>query len=226
MLLCALTARPAWSVPQAAGEGSTSNPDPPDAVITFPGDARIQSVDLLPDGERALVVLRVGSVNLWAVLVYYWIELLAAALTATCVVLLWRLLRHRRQIGKPHCRHCNYLLVDFEGEVCPECGRALSPRNRVIGRPWRWRVAVVGTVLVGAIGSYLYLFPQVPRVGGAANWQRWLSPRAYDWAWHHNQAWLHRRKAWLTRVVVVELATGRIVLSGPWSTSATDMYGG
>ena len=110
---------------------------PPDRVFTYPGDTRILDLAIAPDGGHVYAVMRIGTVNLWAVAVYRWPEIALVVAIAVPAIALWRLLRRRQAIGQPHCRRCNYLLVDGGSLTCPECGIELSPRNRVIGPRYR-----------------------------------------------------------------------------------------
>ncbi len=181
-----------------------------DRVFTYPGDTSIRSIHPGADGEHIYALFQVGSVNLWAVLVYHWVEIAALAGGITAAMLLWRLLRRRQEIGQPHCRKCNYLLVNFSGDCCPECGAQLTDRNRVTARPRGRRIAVLAAMLLVVFGGYLTGRSRLPREGAAGEWFLWLSPRLYDWAWHHGQAWLHERKSWILRVVEIDVVTGAV----------------
>ena len=147
-------------------------PASPTGIFTYPGDTQIQDVLLLPDGLHALALLRIGSVNLWSVLVYYWVEIVAVAGVSILVVLLWRLLGRPLVMGGPHCRRCKYPLVGLDGEVCPECGAALTSRNRIIGRPRRLRVVIALALLVGIVAGYVTGRPRLTRVGSVNTWCR------------------------------------------------------
>ena len=109
-----------------------AKPLSPSGVFTYPGDTQIQDVLLLLDGRHGLALFRIGSGNLWSVLVYHWMGIVAAI--AVCVLLLFlnHLSRLPRRVGKPYCRRCNYLLVGV-GDTCPECGASVAGRNRVPG---------------------------------------------------------------------------------------------
>ena len=208
----ALSAAPtARGQDQVDGEIEESPPlRQPDGIFTYPGDTQIRDIILAPDGRSAYAVFAIGSVNIWAVLVYHWVEIAAAVIGVTVALMLWRVVRRRREIGQPHCRRCNYLLVNFSGTACPECGVELADRNRVMGRPRRWRIAMFSGLLAAVGAGYLGGRSQLPREGQASTWFYWLSPRLYDWAWHHGQGWLHNHKAWLSRVVEIDLQSGRI----------------
>ena len=184
-------------------------PLPPTGVFTYPGDTQIQDILLLPDGRHALALFRVGSVNLWSVLVYHWIEIVTVVAVCVLLLALNHLLRRSRQPGKPYCRRCNYLLIGA-GDVCPECGASLTGRNRVIGRS-RWPRVVLFTVLIGEIvGSYAVVNDRITRDGSVNSWCLWLSPAVYDWAYHNGQDWLTRHKSWRCRVVEIDLADGSV----------------
>ncbi len=188
----------------------SDQPLSPSGVFTYPGDTQIHDVIVLPDGLHALVLLRIGSVNVWSVLVYYWVEILAVVAVSLVFVLLWRLLGRSRVTGEPHCRRCNYLLVGFDGKVCPECGIALTSRNRIIGRPRRLPIVIALTMLVGIVAGYVTGRPRLPRTGSVSTWCQWLSPGLYDWAWHAGHDWLARHKSWRSRVVEIDLDSGRV----------------
>jgi len=184
-------------------------PLPPSGVFTYPGDTQIQDILLLPDGRHALALFRVGSVNLWSVLVYHWLEIVTAITVCVLLLVLNHLVRRPRSVGKPYCRQCNYLLIGV-GDVCPECGVSLAGRNRVTGRS-RWLRFVLFPVLIGSIvGSYAVVKDRVTRDGSVNSWCLWLSPAVYDWAYHNDQAWLTRHKSTRCRVVEIDLADGAV----------------
>lgn len=79
----------------------------------------------------------------------------AALLAATGA---WALRRSRRRVGDtPHCRRCDYILIQRDGGRCPECGTEISPRTIVHGERRRhaaWLAAAVlllGGALLGVI---------------------------------------------------------------------------
>lgn len=127
----------------------------PDGVFTFRGDTRIQDIVLAPEGTHAYAIFQIGSVNLWAVLVFFWPEITATLVTLCIGVALWRVLRRRRRLGEPHCRRCNYLLTNLSGDRCPECGFELTEGNRVIGQPRRWKIAALLVLMVMTAAGYL-----------------------------------------------------------------------
>ena len=184
-------------------------PLPPTGVFTYPGDTQIQDILLLPDGRHALALFRVGSVNLWSVLVYHWIEIVTVVAVCVLLLALNHLLRRSRQPGKPYCRRCNYLLIGV-GDVCPECGASLTGRNRVIGRSRRPRFVVVSVLLGAVLAYYAVGYDRGLRYGTANSWCQWLSPGLYDWAYHNDQSWLTRHKSWRCRVVEIDLADGAV----------------
>jgi hypothetical protein len=182
----------------------------PSAIHTFPGDAWIESIYPAPEGQHVLIHWRLGSVNIWSVLVYYWPEIVAGV--TAIVMLLWlrHILKHKRVRGQLHCRRCDYLLTNLASSMCPECGLQLNDRTRVIGRSRRILVAI-NLILIAALAcSWFVLRDRLPRRGAASEWLYWLSPGMYDWAWRHKREWLIRHKTWLTQVVEVDPATGAI----------------
>ncbi len=185
-------------------------PLPPTGVFTYPGDTQIQDILLLPDGLHALVLLRIGSVNVWSVLVYHCVEIAAAIAVCVLLLILNHLIRRPRQPGKPYCRRCNYLLVGVDAEICPECGANVTGRNHVIGRSRRLRFVVLSLAFGSVVGSSVLGYDSFPRHGAVKSWCLWLSPVLYDWAYHNDQDWLTRHKSMRCRVVEIDLADGAV----------------
>lgn len=209
-LLPGLFGQASFAQPEVAADDRATIIIHPDAVFTYPGDTWIRNIHLASDGEHIYVDFHVGSVNLWAVLVFYWPEIVGVLFGLMLLVMLWRLIRRKRIIGQPHCRRCNYLLIKAQSDRCPECGLLLTPRNRVIGRPQSWRIALAASLLLAITGGYLAGRARLPREGAVSDWFHWLSPRLYDWAWHNGQQWLHQRKAWLMKIVEIDPSSGRV----------------
>ena len=209
-LLPGLFGQASFAQPEVAADDRATIIVQPDAVFTYPGDTWIRSIHLAPDGEHIYAHFQVGSVNLWAVLVFHWPEIVGVLFGLMLLVMLWRLIRRKRIIGQPHCRRYNYLLINAHSDRCPECGLLLTPRNRVIGRPQSWRIALAASLLLAITGGYLAGRARLPREGAVSDWFHWLSPRLYDWAWRNGHQWLHQRKAWLTKIVEIDPSSGRI----------------
>ncbi|MEE8458876.1 MAG: hypothetical protein V3S08_03330 [Phycisphaerales bacterium] len=186
-----------------------AKPLPPTGIFTYPGDTQIQDILLLPDGRHALALFRIGSVNLWSVLVYHWIEIVAAIAVCVLLLVLNHLIRLPRRVGEPYCRRCNYLLVGVGG-TCPECGASVAGRNRVTGRSRRPGFVLVAVLLGVVVGGYVVGNDRLPRDGTANSWCLWLSPGLYDWAYHNDQHWLTRHKSTRCRVVEIDLADGAV----------------
>ncbi|TDJ57068.1 MAG: hypothetical protein E2O40_03580 [Planctomycetota bacterium] len=186
-----------------------AKPLPPTGVFTYPGDTQIQDILLLPDGRHGLALFRIGSINLWSVLVYHWIEIVAAIAVCVLLLVLNHLIRRPRRVGKPYCRRCNYLLIGV-GDTCPECGASVAGRNRVTGRSRRPRFVLVAVLLGVVVGGYAVGNDRIPRDGIANSWCLWLSPGLYDWAYHNDQHWLTRHKSTRCRVVEIDLADGAV----------------
>ena len=182
----------------------------PSHIFSYPGDTWIDWIDLTPDGKHLRAHWRLGSVNLWAVLVYFWPELLAFIAALMLVVMLCRVIRRKRIVGQWYCRKCNYQLANSVSDRCPECGATLTPRNRVIGRPPLWRLGLIGVLLMAIGAGYEYGRGHFPREGTVSKWFYWCSTRIYDWAYHHDQDWLLRHKTWITQIVEIDPQTGRI----------------
>ncbi len=210
-LLPGLFGQASFAHPEVAADDGPTIVIQPDAVFTYRGDTWIHSIHLAPDGEHIYAHFQVGSVNLWAVLVFYWPEIVGVLIGLMLLVMLWRLIRRKRIVGQPHCRRCNYLLINAPSDRCPECGLLLTLGNRVIGRPQSRRIALAASLMLAITGGNLAGRARLPREGAVSDWFHWLSPRLYDWAWHHQHEWLHRHKVWITRIVEIDPKTGAIL---------------
>ncbi len=132
------------------------------------------------------------TVNLWSFGVWYWPEALAVVL-ALLVLVTGRWWWFARRGSEPRCRKCRYELTNLKSEACPECGTALTPRNRVTGLRSKWRMALapVALLLIGI--AWWFGEGHVPRHG-------WVSEKVqWHWAVHQRttyQSRLGQRQPW------------------------------
>ncbi|QQE10327.1 hypothetical protein JD969_12530 [Planctomycetota bacterium] len=121
-----------------------------------------------------------GAVNVWALGVYYWLEIVGVL---CLVMVVWGLIgiwRRRRkladvQVGEAYCGKCGYGLTGLskKDDVCPECGcegageggkRRKVMSKRVKGGVW-WRWWVVGCAFGVAV------LMGVMRYGADGKWE-------------------------------------------------------
>jgi hypothetical protein len=141
------------AVPQS-DETTESLPTlPPLHRIAFPADERIVAAVFSSDGTVLRVVTDRRAVNVWALGIYYWPEILGCLSGIAAVVCIRKVLSVRRNpqiVGAPHCRNCNYCLAGLVSDRCPECG-ALKKRFRsgktAIRRALPFVVALLGVAI-------------------------------------------------------------------------------
>jgi len=102
----------------------------------------------------------------------------------------WWLARRGKE---PRCRKCRYELTNLKSDACPECGTALTPRNRVIGMRSRWRMALAPAALLLIGSAWWFGESHVPRHG-------WVSEKVqWHWVVHQLAAYqpqLGQRQPW------------------------------
>jgi hypothetical protein len=86
--------------------------------------------------------------------------------------------RSKRRGNSPHCKSCDYLLVNLTSDRCPECGALIGPGNVVYGEP-RWQKR---TVFAWTTGSILAI------VLNGSVLQPWL--QHIDWRKHEPTSFL------------------------------------
>ncbi len=190
------------------------NPDPkhlPMHRIRLPGIPTIHSATFSQDGNTLYVLVDGKAINIWAILVYYWPELLGtlAGLTAlVCLPALRRIAKRPRLVGEPHCRKCNYCLKGCPSDRCPECGWRI--KRPIIGRP-TWRRCVpwlVPLALILALNGVMWAF-RVSRTGEMAKWCNWWSYDLETWAANHNVSlatWVQN----VDRVLELDVQSGQL----------------
>ena len=184
-------------------------------TISFRDSPRIGRCVFSVDSKSLFVELHPQAVNVWALLVYRWPEILGAlaGLATLCLMLfLWRILRRRQFVGRPHCRKCNYCLEGCPSERCPECGYEHALPRAIVGRPTRRRVlpTVVALVLVASGYATLHI-ARVPRSGTANDWINWWSVDLLKWAREKGQTAITDKATAVTRIVELDVATGKIL---------------
>jgi hypothetical protein len=133
---------------------------------------------ILPNSDSVEIRAEVvqPTVNVWSFGVWYWPEALAVVL-ALLVLVTGRWWWFARKGKEPRCRKCRYELTNLKSDACPECGTALTPRNRVIGMRSRWRMALAPAALLLIGSAWWFGESHVPRHG-------WVSEKVqWHWAW-------------------------------------------
>ena len=195
----------------AAQESDT--PFDPVHTIRFEESPRIGSAAFSKDGRSIFVLIHPQGVNIWALIVYRWPEVLGglAGLGTLCAGwVLWRIVRRERLVGKPYCPKCNYCLEGCPSDRCPECGYERARLGAVVGRAlWRRTLAVV-VVLAMIVAGYASLWvAAVPRDAQAKTWFNWWSVDLLAWAKDRGYRWITDHGQFVNRVLEVEVALGR-----------------
>ncbi|MEX2212790.1 MAG: hypothetical protein WD768_01595 [Phycisphaeraceae bacterium] len=192
-------------------------------LISMDGFALLPSAPGEP--PRAIAVGRVTRANVWAFIVYFWPEILFLILFLGLLVILWRVVRVMRRpqaVGEPICRRCRYQLTGINGEACPECGTKLTPRNRILGRSRRRRLAVPlalgALILSGASVLFYFWYPplgdyqwgwnsDLSREGSVSSWFIWPSDSLHAWT-IEREFWFDSMETMHGQVWLVNLAAG------------------
>lgn len=170
----------------SAGSAPVSDPPPietPDPLTGLPVYEPTNIIDIsgrdivdyivLDDQPTMIIAERVPTINIWALLFYFWPEIVTVVLAIIILCALRRLWKIRRNpgvpAGEPYCRKCHYQLTACESEKCPECGEKLTMRNRRIAkkRPSRFMPSCLTLILcVGVLATMV--------------WKHYTDPIAYS----------------------------------------------
>jgi len=196
----------------------------PDRII-----APVSFAEVAVNGEGSGAFISGGGqvIDIWALLVAAWPETVAATALLVGLVWMWRLHRHRRLRGEPYCRRCDYRLTGMAATTCPECGRPVTGRGRVVGRRRRWRVIVATGLVVATPLLYAVWLRGLPREGAVSRWRAWWSIELFEWADKHSIKWLTDRAVAGSLILKIDLATGatdRVVYVGPTRASVRGIH--
>ncbi|QDU34928.1 hypothetical protein KS4_30050 [Poriferisphaera corsica] len=108
--------------------------------------------EMLPiDGGRdeLLMWVEVTRVDLWDLVIFFWIEISIIGLAILGLIFVWRWLRYRKKVsevkvGERYCKRCGYVLENKKA-ACAECGA--KSMGKVRGR---WRGSFV-SLLAGVV---------------------------------------------------------------------------
>jgi hypothetical protein len=211
---------------QQSGSGSLPTISPVHE-IEIPKGERPFSFAFSPDHKVGyLLVYKEDAIDIWAMAVHYWPEVLGAvvALIALAWLLCFIRVRRRRRVrGDPYCRGCNYHLIQQarpsndsrmkflieEGARCPECGCDLRKRAPLRGRSMAYRIAPFTIPAAIAFACYLALFAAgVHRQNGALWWLCLDSPWVDHWATTHGSPWLLKWKCPISEVRRIRIDDG------------------
>ncbi|MCA9310948.1 MAG: hypothetical protein KDA21_07070, partial [Phycisphaerales bacterium] len=185
----------------------------PDDTTLFPfaHSPEVVQVAFGPD-DTLYVAANTELVNLWAVIVSHWPELLGVVLGVVLLVALVRfvsVMRRPQVVGRVYCRGCNYDVSDTP-ETCPECGRALAKVPARRGRTRRRRL--VRPAALAGVAMVLYALPWFLGVGRDWPWlagrAHWYSSDAVTWIRDHNAARYAPFIAGGTELLGVDMAKG------------------
>lgn len=166
------------------------------------------------DGRQFYTRLKTPAINIWSVLVYYTPEVLLSVLGLTLLVSVLLFLYSYRKGGLLHCRKCWYLLINFTGERCPECGVELAEKNRSYRRSVRTRMTQIAVMLVLGAGAYFlgsknrWVFQQ-PRIQSKYYWNSTALYRS-EFVRHWLPQWTLEHRSQADRIVRIDFASGKI----------------
>ncbi|MCZ6835443.1 MAG: hypothetical protein O7G85_06685 [Planctomycetota bacterium] len=154
----------------------------------------VRSIAFDPNGNSVYVHLHEPVINVWAVLVNHWPELLTGVLVLETLLLIAFFIRigRRPQLrDRPYCRRCNYDLSSHveciddgkrgrfdvtKDTKCSECGIDLNCELLRRGKSARRRLALIGPVwLVTSLGLVAMFGLGVPRQGAVSRHAFWPS---------------------------------------------------
>lgn len=105
---------------------------------TFFRDDSVRSVRTyrpIEDAPEIVIYEEVPTLNIWAMLFYFWPEIITLAIGI--IVLrstrrIWKMLRSPDiPVGEPYCLKCRYQLTGIDCESCPECGAMIQKYRRI-----------------------------------------------------------------------------------------------
>ena len=162
----------------------------PDRVLRIQPEAQVHAMAVSPDGRTAYALMTARDIELTALAVRFWPELLAAIACLWTARRVLGVLRRPQDAGAPHCRKCNYILTGLSSQRCPECGTVLTARTRVRGRStWRRLVVPAGLFAVAA-GMYLGANHRAPRCPAIPQSLQCRAVWPATWAMDRNVRWL------------------------------------
>lgn len=203
--------------------------------LAFSDYEGVRSAAFTPDGKSILVHMHEPIVDVWALLVYHWPEILSvltALLTLLFIVQIARVASRRQTRGSPYCRRCNYdltsqvkvrpkgrgLSLNFDPDArCSECGSDLARHQPRIGRSAARRLLPITVAWIIVVPTYATVMGlKVPRQNAAGEWFRWPSTALAHLADKHDLKWLKRRISIGERVKMIGLATGDVTHDLLW----------
>lgn len=124
-----------------------------------------------PQVSDACAIRSFEEVDLWALFVFVWPEIVVVVAGSLFGILLLRSIRRGRGAGVEQCRACGYLAVGHPyGATCPECGVKLAGSNRIIRSPRLTRTVVLAPLMLMTLGGYVLGRNFMPRTGSVSLW--------------------------------------------------------
>lgn len=167
------------------------------------------------DSRSLIVQTRPDAVNVWAVLVFYWPQIVGGltglVVLGACLVL-WRISRRGQLAGHPYCPKCGYCLTGCSGGRCPECGLEDALKRAVVGKSrWRRMLPAMVTALLAVAVYGVLLGSGLPREGTISTWVNWWSVSLLKWAQKEGLSEITERSRRIYRLVELDVASGRVV---------------
>ncbi len=119
-------------------------------------------------------------------------------------------LREVRRFRRGCCPACAYERHGDYTRACPECGTALTGRNRVTGKRIRLKLTaaiVLSSILPGALLCGIW-FHILPRQAALNEWIDWWSISLHDFASKQKLQWLTDHSKTVPVIFEVDVATG------------------
>jgi len=185
---------------------------PPTHRVGFADSDSIASIAYSPDSKEIFVALNVETISVWRVFLNEWPYTVGAISLLIVVInlfMLRRVLARPRKKGRTYCRKCNHEISDT-AIPCSECGVSLDSRRALImGKSFRRRTAPIFFVLAFASIGYgvLWITPNsiyAPMWG----WFNWWSDGSLKLAQRHNISWITKHLEMVTRIAVIDVASG------------------